>query len=104
MAYSVRRRIPEFGVRLALGARGGQVGRLVLSHGVLLAVVGIVLGSLTALALTRLLHGVLFGVSPTDPLTFGTVAVGAVVAAVLASLAPAWHAGRVDPATAMRAD
>lgn len=103
-AYAVRRRTREIGVRLAMGAGGRQVARWVLGRSLRLGVAGVGVGSLAALGLTRLLGGVLFGVSPTDPLTFVVVAGALLGTAVLASLAPAWRASRVDPAVAVRAD
>lgn len=104
MAYTVRRRIPEFGVRLALGARVGQVAGLVLRRGLVLGAMGVAIGSVAGLVLTRFLEGILFGVSRNDPATFLGVAVALLAACCVATLAPAWRAGRVAPATAMRSD
>jgi ABC-type antimicrobial peptide transport system permease subunit len=103
-AYAVRRRTREIGVRLAMGARRAQVARWVLRKSLVLGAAGVAIGTVAALGLTRMLGGLLFGVSPTDPLTFAVVAGMLLGTAVLASLTPAWRASRVDPATAVRAD
>jgi predicted permease len=103
-AYAVRRRTREIGVRLAMGARRTQVAQWVLRRSLVLGAVGVAVGSVAALGLTRLLGGLLYGVSPTDPLTFAVVAGMLLGTAVLASLTPAWRASRVDPAAAVRAE
>jgi len=102
MSYSVEQRTQEMGLRMALGASPRDVLTLVTVHGVRLAVVGIVLGAVAAWGLSRVLASALFGVTPTDPLTFGTIAVLLAVA-VLAVYIPARRASRVDPAVALRA-
>jgi len=102
MAYSVKQRRREIGVRMALGARRGDVMRLVVGQGVRLAVVGVALGLVAALALGRALTGLLFGVRPADPLTLGAVASLLAATAVAASYLPARQAARVDPAAALR--
>jgi putative ABC transport system permease protein len=102
LAYLVTQRRREIGVRLALGATGSDVLRLVVGRGVALAVVGVVIGLAGALALTRFMQGVLYGVEPTDPLTFALVALGLLGIAVLASWLPARRAASVDPAVAIR--
>ncbi|HKK27895.1 MAG TPA: ABC transporter permease [Gemmatimonadota bacterium] len=102
LAYAVRRRSREIGIRMALGAAGGDVVRMVVSHGLRLTLVGLGLGLVAALLLTRLIRSLLFDVSPTDPLALGgvTIVLGAVAA--LASWLPARRATRVDPMTVLR--
>jgi predicted permease len=104
VAYSVAQRTREFGVRLALGAQRGDVLRRVLGGSIRLAAVGIVLGVLGGLGLTRYLATLLYGVEPTDLATFIVVAGGLTVVAAVAALVPAGRAARVDPVTALRAD
>jgi predicted permease len=104
IAYSVAERTQEMGIRIALGADGRDILRLVLGHGLLLAGTGIAIGLVAAFALTRLMTALLYRVSVTDPLTF--IAGPALFAAVAlaASYLPARRATRVDPATALRAE
>jgi predicted permease len=102
ISYLTTQRRPEIGVRIALGAQTGDVLRLVLREGVLLALGGILVGGVAALLLTRLLAGLLFGVSPTDPVSFGVVTAGLVGVVLLASLVPARRAARVDPMSILR--
>jgi predicted permease len=102
LAYLVTQRRREIGVRLALGATAADVLRLVVGRGVVIAVVGVIIGLAGALALTRFMQGVLYGVNAADPLTFGLVAVGLLGIAVLASWLPARRAASVDPAVAIR--
>jgi putative ABC transport system permease protein len=104
MSYTVSQRVPELGVRIALGATPGSIMRLVLSHGALLACAGLALGVGLALASGRLLDGLLFGVTPRDP--WSLVAVTAVVAAatLAACYIPGRRAVRVDPMVALRAE
>jgi len=90
------------GVRIALGAQRGDVLGLVLRQGAMLAVGGIVAGTIGALGATRLLKGLVFGVSTTDPLAFGGVIVLLVVVALVASWVPARRAARVDPMNVLR--
>jgi putative ABC transport system permease protein len=104
MAFDVNRRVQEVGVRMALGARPASVLRLVLGRGVALAAAGIGVGLFAAVALTRLLESQLYGVEPTDPLTFAAVTLLLLGVAALATLLPAWRAARVDPIIAMRAE
>jgi predicted permease len=102
IAYMVLQRTSEIGIRMAMGADAGSVMRMVMGHSMRLAAVGIGLGILVALALTRLVAGLLFDVSPADPATF--LAVGALLAAtaLLAGAIPAWRAARIDPVSALR--
>ena len=104
ISYSVGQRTHEFGLRMALGARPGDVIRQVMRQGVRLALGGIGIGILAALALGRVLWTLLYQVSATDPLTYGSVAVAALAIAVLACYIPARRATTADPATALRAD
>ncbi len=104
MSHRVAQRRREFGIRLSLGARPTEVFRLVLARGVRLAAIGIALGLIGALNLTRLLAGELYGVEPLDPLTFLGVGAGIVVLSLVACAVPARRATRVDPMTALRAE
>ena len=102
MAYSVAQRTSEIGIRIALGAQPGNVSRLVLGHAAKLAGSGVIAGTLAALALTRLLSSLLFGVTATDPLTFVAVAILLTLVAFAAGYIPARRATRVDPMVALR--
>jgi predicted permease len=102
VTYVAIQRMREFGLRMVLGARREQVLNDVLRDGVKLGALGIAVGLATALALTRFLGSLLYGVSPTDPLTLGGVAVFFLTVVVVASLGPAVRATHVDPVTAMR--
>jgi putative ABC transport system permease protein len=102
LAYSVERRTQEIGVRMALGATSAAVLRLVLGQGSRLASVGIGLGLVGALALTRVLKEMLFGVTTSDTVTFAAAAFVLGTVAAVATLVPAWRAARVDPITALR--
>ncbi|MDQ3441091.1 MAG: ABC transporter permease, partial [Planctomycetota bacterium] len=104
MAYLVSQRTREIGVRLALGANRGQVFRLVLGRGLVLAVAGSGVGVLGALWLTRLMENLLFSVSTRDPGTFAAVPIAVVAVALVACYIPARRATRVDPVTALRAE
>jgi len=102
ISYSVSQRTREIGVRIALGARQGEVRGMFVRHGLLLTAVGVVLGLGVAVALTRLMSALLFGVSPMDPITFAAVAVILGAVALLASYLPARRASAVDPVEALR--
>jgi ABC-type antimicrobial peptide transport system permease subunit len=104
IAYLVSQRTREIGIRMALGAGRGNILRLIVGHGTKLALLGVGIGLAAASVLTRVLAGLLYGVSPTDPLTFGTVAVVLLAVAVMASYLPAIRAIRVDPVTALRSE
>jgi predicted permease len=104
LAYLVTQRTREIGVRMALGAQSTSVLGMVVGRGLRLAAVGVVIGIVAALALTRLMQGVLYGVTPTDPLTFAGVAAALLLVAALASWLPALRATRVDPLVALRAE
>ena len=103
IAYTVQQRTREIGIRIALGASTERVVAMVVRRGVLLAVSGVLLGTLGAFAVTRVLSSLLYGVSARDPFTFVGVAVLLGVVAVFASWVPARRAARVDPLAAMRA-
>jgi putative ABC transport system permease protein len=102
VSYTVTERTREIGVRLALGAERRNVLSLILRHGLKLTLSGIGLGSLMAWAATRLLINLLYGVSATDPLIFGGVALVLIVVALLACYWPARRATRIDPLVALR--
>jgi putative ABC transport system permease protein len=102
ISYSVTRRMTEFGIRMAMGARVTDVLRLVLSQGLKLAGAGVLAGAVGALALTRLISGLLFGVSAFDPVTFFAMALLLGAVTVAACLIPARRATKVDPLIALR--
>ncbi|MEW5927749.1 MAG: ABC transporter permease [Gemmatimonadota bacterium] len=104
LAFHVGQRRHEIGVRLALGAHTGDVLRMVLRQGMALVALGIAAGLIVALVVTRLLESLLFGVSPTDPLTFAAVPLALCAVALLASWLPARRAARTDPMTALRTE
>jgi putative ABC transport system permease protein len=102
LAFSVARRTHEIGVRMALGARSGDVLRLVLGQGLRVTTIGILFGIVGALGLTRFLQSLLYEVRPTDPPTFVIVLLLLVSVSVAASYLPARRAMRVDPMVALR--
>ncbi len=102
LAYSVAERKREIGIRMALGAERGQILRLVIAHGLKLALTGMVLGILCGLALARFMRNLLFGTSATDPLTLAMVGGVLMLVAVAACWIPARRATRVDPMIALR--
>ena len=104
IAYSVNQRIHEFGVRMALGARPRDLVGNVLAQGMKLAILGTSLGIVLGLALSRLLSGLLYRVSPADPVAIGATSVIAIAVAALACCIPAVRATRADPIAALRAD
>ncbi len=102
ISYLVGQRTHELGIRIALGAGRKDVLRLVVNHGMKMALGGVALGLVAALGLTRLLSRLLYGVSPTDPPTFTVIVLLLVVVALLACSLPAWRATKVDPLVALR--
>jgi len=102
VTYTTSLRLRELGIRAALGAGRGEVVSLVVGEGGRLAAAGIALGWLGALAVSRLLSSLLYGVSTVDPLTFGLVPLLVLLAAIAATWVPAWRAGRVSPVEALR--
>jgi ABC-type antimicrobial peptide transport system permease subunit len=102
ISYVVSQRTREIGVRMAMGAEQRDVSRMVLKQASLLAGGGVVIGLAGAMGLTRLMSSLLFGVSPMDPVTFGSVAVGLAAVALVASYVPARRAAKVDPVVALR--
>jgi putative ABC transport system permease protein len=102
ISYSVTRRTAEFGIRMAMGAQSGDVFRLVIGQGLRLALAGVGAGAIGALALTRMIRGLLFGVSSFDPATFLAMAILLTAVTIAACVIPARRAVRVDPLTALR--
>ena len=104
MAFTVAQQRREIGLRIALGARAGQILNRVLYRGLTLAAVGVVLGVAVSLAVTRMMGTFLIGISAGDPATFVAVALVLIGVATVASLIPALRAAQIDPVRALRAD
>jgi putative ABC transport system permease protein len=102
MSYSVAQRTREIGIRMALGAQRSDVLKMTIGGGLRLVLMGAAIGLAAALVLTRVMSSLLFGVSPTDPLTFVSISIVLISVAVLASYVPARRATRVDPMFALR--
>jgi ABC-type antimicrobial peptide transport system permease subunit len=104
LAQLARRRSREMGIRIALGAQASQVRWLVVRHGMRLTLIGLVVGAGAALASTRAVRGLLYGIEPGDPLTFIAVAAVLATTGLLASWLPAVKASRADPAVTLRVE
>jgi putative ABC transport system permease protein len=104
MAYSVAQRTREIGVRMALGASRSNILRLAIGHGMRLVICGVVIGTAMSLAMARVMRSLLFGLSPVDPLTYGSVTLLLAIVAPLACWIPARRAANVDPMIALRSE
>jgi putative ABC transport system permease protein len=102
MSYSVAQRTREIGIRMTLGAQRSDVMKMTIGQGLRLVLTGVAIGLAGAFVLTRVMSTLLFGVSPTDPVTFITISIVLIGVAVLASYIPALRATRVDPMFALR--
>jgi putative ABC transport system permease protein len=102
LSYSVKRRINEIGIRIALGAQLRDVLRMVIVEGLRPALLGLLIGVAGALALGRVVSSLIYGVTPGDPLTFLTVGALLILVAVVACVVPAYRATKVDPMVALR--
>jgi ABC-type antimicrobial peptide transport system permease subunit len=103
LAFSVSARTNEIGIRMSIGADSGMVQRMVLSEGGLLVAIGLTIGVIGALAFSRLIQGLLFGIEPHDPATLAGVSLVMAVVGILACWIPALKASRIDPGIALRA-
>jgi predicted permease len=104
VAYTLSQRMHEMGVRVALGAQGADIVRLVVSEGLRIVLLGVAIGTVVALALGRAVASMLYNTSPRDPVVLTTVVLTLLVVTVVACLVPAWRATRADPITALRAE
>ncbi|MGH9625637.1 MAG: FtsX-like permease family protein, partial [Bryobacteraceae bacterium] len=102
MAYSVRQRTQELGIRMALGAQAADVRKLVIGQGMRVAIIGVLIGTGASFGLTRLIASMLFGVKAWDPTIFVCVPILLALIALLAVWLPARRAARIDPAIALR--
>jgi putative ABC transport system permease protein len=104
LAYAIAQRTREFGIRLALGAQGRDLVRLVMRETMPVVLGGVVAGVVAGVALSRLVVALFYGIKVGDPVTFGGVAVVLVVVALIAALVPARRAGKVDPVQVLRGE
>src|SRR5882724_11169705 len=104
LSYTVRRRVREIGIRMALGASHSDVLKMVVGDGMKPILIGVVMGLAAAFALSRLVASLVFGVHPTDPLTFSAVALILITVGVLANIVPAYRATRIEPVRTLRED
>ena len=104
MSYSASQRTREIGIRVALGAQARTVTQMFVSHGLMLAGIGVAIGLAAALGIMRLMSSLLFEVNPVDPMTYAIVSLMLMAAAALASYVPALRAAAVDPLEALRAE
>ena len=104
ISYSVTQRTQEVGVRMALGARPGDVIRLILKQGLAMTLIGVAAGILGAIAAARVMSGLLYGVTATDPATFAAISLLLAIVAMLACYLPARRAARVEPIAALRCE
>jgi putative ABC transport system permease protein len=102
LAYTVRRRVREIGIRVALGASVQDVLRIVAFESLRPTIAGIAIGMAGSFMLSTLLTKLVYGIRPSDPATFGAVALILVVVAMVASIVPAWRATRIDPIQVLR--
>jgi predicted permease len=102
ISYLVGQRTHELGIRIALGAGRREILRLIINHGMKMALGGVAIGLIAAFGLTRLMNKILFGVSATDPVTFAVIALLLVMVALAACFVPAWRATKIDPLVALR--
>jgi putative ABC transport system permease protein len=102
LSYNVRRRTREIGIRMALGADGQNVVRLIVLDGMRPALIGLAIGLAASLALGRALESLVFGIRATDPLTFAAVTALLALVALTACALPAWRASRVEPTAALQ--
>jgi putative ABC transport system permease protein len=104
MSYWVSQRTYEIGLRVAIGATRGQIVSMILAQGLRISIYGVIGGILSAIAVTRSLGSLLYGVAATDSLTFAMMTALVLGMAILAAAFPAWRAMRIDPVKSLRAD